>query len=643
MGGTPNLSDSLEESDTTARRRRGDGRPAICSMRIILGDQVAAHPLPVVGEIALGRGADIVIPHVNISRRHMSLRVGPSLEVSDLGSTNLTTLFGTALEPHMWVPIRPGDILVLGGEALAMLHDGEARSLPTRQMGRETLDKEVAAKVAEHERSASPFTICNVTSRSSTRWLDVLAGVLLERDHLIVLSDTEAALILADRTEDQAEGVIKALEGHLARLGANARIRSRHCPRDGASPETLIEKPAIDNRAHRTTMRPAGPLVRNPAMLKLYELVDEVAPSLVNMLILGETGVGKDVLAHALHERSPRARAGFVSLNCSALPETLLESELFGYERGAFTGAVSSKSGLLETAEGGTIFLDEVGEMPLPTQAKLLRVLEDRTVRRVGGLKPRPIDVRVVAATNRDLAKEIAAGRFRADLYYRLNGLSVLVPPLRDRVDEIVLFATHFMTTAAAILNKPTPKLTVEARACLESYAWPGNIRELRNTIERAVLLARDRAITPDLFPPEVVGSSLPQPNNTLQPRPPLPTFHGDEALTGPLPKPPEVLGLRPNQWGDPTHPRRSASPTLVQVDDDPLLVLRPDPSPIISDTSGLLEEVEQLEKARIVEALAKCNGNQTRAAQLLGITRRVLIKRIERYNLPRPRGPQVG
>jgi two-component system, NtrC family, response regulator AtoC len=416
-------------------------------------------------------------------------------------------------------------------------------------------------------------------------------------------------LLLRTRTEEQAEAFAKAVQDHLGRIGASAKLRVRHFPKDGTQVEDLVEDEGPDSRAQPTMVRPAGSLVRNAAMVKIYALVDEVAPTHVNVLILGETGVGKDVLARTVHVRSPRAQAPFVGLNCSALPENLLESELFGYERGAFTGAVTSKPGLLETAEGGTIFLDELGEMPPATQSKFLRVLEERTVRRVGGLKPKPIDVRVIAATNRDLPKDIAQGRFRADLFYRLNGISLLVPPLRDRVDEIALFAAHFMANAAGILNRPTPTLSPETRACLEAYPWPGNIRELRNAIERAVLLARGRVITPDLLPPEVTGadrpSAVPVVRPTAQPRPPLPTWSSE-------------------------------------TPEDPLLSTATGNHPVVSDSSRLQEEVEQLEKARIVEALAKCNGNQTRAARLLGITRRVLINRIERYNLPRPRGPQV-
>jgi two-component system, NtrC family, response regulator AtoC len=233
-----------------------------------------------------------------------------------------------------------------------------------------------------------------------------------------------------------------------------------------------------------------GPLaptlvIHDAAMQQLHRIVDRVAVGAISVLLLGETGVGKEVMARRIHDRSPRSGAPFVSLNCAALSEQLLEGELFGFEKGAFTGADRTKPGLLETAEGGTIFLDEVGEMPLPLQTKLLRVLEERQVLRVGALKVRPIDVRFIAATNRDLSEQIARGAFRADLFFRLNGISLVIPPLRERRSEILVLARTFIAAAKPVLSD-------RAASALVGHDWPGNIRELRNTMERAVLLADD-------------------------------------------------------------------------------------------------------------------------------------------------------
>jgi len=245
------------------------------------------------------------------------------------------------------------------------------------------------------------------------------------------------------------------------------------------------------------------------AMREIRTLVEKIAPGTISVLVLGETGVGKEVLAESVHRASKRASQPFLKLHCAALSETLLESELFGHERGAFTGAVAAKQGLLETAHGGTVFLDEIGELPLTIQVKLLRVIEERAVLPVGGLVPRPIDVRFIAATNRDLEREVERGVFREDLYFRLSGVSIVVPPLRERVDEIAPLATSFVASVWRKLDReePPPTLTREALALLESYAWPGNIRELRNFVERATLLCAGTAITPAHLPGERIAA----------------------------------------------------------------------------------------------------------------------------------------
>ncbi|MCA9709618.1 MAG: sigma 54-interacting transcriptional regulator, partial [Myxococcales bacterium] len=241
------------------------------------------------------------------------------------------------------------------------------------------------------------------------------------------------------------------------------------------------------------------------AMARVHALARRVARSQINVLLLGETGVGKEVMARTIHRLSPRGEGPFVGINCAAVSDSLFESELFGYEKGAFTGATQAKPGLLETGHRGTVFLDEVGEMPLSTQAKLLRVLETRQVMRVGGLRPRDVDVRFVAATNQDLERDAQTGRFREDLYYRLNGISLVIPPLRERTAEIPALAGLFIDEAArdAGLHEGAPVLSSDAERWLVRYAWPGNIRELRNAIGRAVILATAGVIEPEHLQPE--------------------------------------------------------------------------------------------------------------------------------------------
>jgi DNA-binding NtrC family response regulator len=239
-------------------------------------------------------------------------------------------------------------------------------------------------------------------------------------------------------------------------------------------------------------------------MVEIYKLIARVASLETTVLIQGETGTGKELVARAIHDASARAGRPFVVVDCAALPETLFESELFGHERGAFTGAFATRRGLLETSAGGTCFLDEIGELTAPLQAKLLRTLQERTIRRVGGNDPIAVDVRVVAATNRDLRKLVAEGGFRDDLYYRLNVVTIQVPPLRERASDIPLLAQHFLETFAHRTTRRVKRLAPEALGLLAAYHWPGNVRELENVIERAVALSASETLVPDDFPPQL-------------------------------------------------------------------------------------------------------------------------------------------
>ena len=247
---------------------------------------------------------------------------------------------------------------------------------------------------------------------------------------------------------------------------------------------------------------------RSPAMQKVFDTVRKVAATEASILILGESGTGKELIARSLHARSLRQAQPFVPLDCAALPENLLESELFGYEKGAFTGAHRSKPGLLELANGGTIFFDEVGELSLNLQAKLLRVLQERQFRRVGGTRLIDVDLRVVAASNRDLERAVAEKFFRQDLFYRLNVISIRLPPLRERAGDIPLLAACFAERFSRRLGRPTPRFAPEAMAALERYHWPGNVRELQNVIERAISLAEGNQIEVHDLPDELRESA---------------------------------------------------------------------------------------------------------------------------------------
>ena len=339
-------------------------------------------------------------------------------------------------------------------------------------------------------------------------------------------------------------------------------------------------------------LEPGAPgvvIVRDPKMRAVYAQAELVARAPITVIVLGETGVGKEVLARAIHARSPRAAGPFLGINCAALSESLLEAELFGHEKGAFTGALQARAGLFEAANGGTFFLDEVGELPSATQVKLLRVLEDRTVLRIGARSPRPIDVRFVAATNRDLEAEVAAGRFRQDLFFRLNGVSLTIPPLRERPEDLDALISTFVASACRQMDRQVAvTVSAEALSILRVHSWPGNLRELRNVIERAVALCAGAIITPDDLP----GS------------------------------------VRPGYVAVSSAPPAPRAPTSSE----------PPPTTRDLQLDRFRDEIRSLERIRITEALNRCQGNQTQAAKLLGISRRTLVTRLGEFGLPRPR-----
>jgi len=247
----------------------------------------------------------------------------------------------------------------------------------------------------------------------------------------------------------------------------------------------------------------------DPRMTEIYEMIRRIAGAPTNVLITGDTGTGKELVARAIHVNSQRVRQPFVVINCGAIPSELLESELFGHVRGSFTGAVSEKKGLFEVAEGGTILLDEVGELPPPMQVKLLRALQERMIMRVGSTREMPIDVRIISATNRDLDKEVRNGKFREDLYYRLNVIQINMPPLRERRGDIRMLAEFFLEKYSRALGKPIHRISSEVMKLLESYHYPGNVRELENIIERAVALERENVIMIESLPAHLIKQSF--------------------------------------------------------------------------------------------------------------------------------------
>jgi nitrogen regulation protein NR(I) len=328
--------------------------------------------------------------------------------------------------------------------------------------------------------------------------------------------------------------------------------------------------------------RRAGPMIgEGPVMREVQKLIDKVAMSASPVLVLGESGTGKELVAREIHRRSPRAQGPFVAVNCAALSEGVLESELFGHEKGAFTGALTGHKGRFELADGGTLFLDEIGELPAPVQVKLLRVLQDTEFERVGGNKTIRVDTRIVAATHKDLKKGIAQGEFREDLYYRLNVISIDLPPLRDRRDDIPALAEHFLARYGREMAKPV-RLSAEVLDRLTHYRWPGNIRELQNVLERAVVLCDGEQLTVADLPKEIL-----------------------EPSGGPAPEPaPSAALAETGEPGSPEHP------------------------------TDLTARLDALEKAIILEALQKHRWNQTKVAASLGLKRSSLQYKMKKHGL---------
>ncbi len=465
------------------------------------------------------------------------------------------------------------------------------------------------------ERGAGPYTVTvcmpqrqywSLELQANERYLvgrDPSAAIVLdspwisERHAELLGGDAPCIVDLGSRNGTEVDGVrLQAhvpwplSSGSVVKLGRVSMLVSRSEELTSAVFRRAAATPGAA-AAHSTApaapseAAPEGLVAHDKRMVEVCKLVESVAATRMSVLVTGETGVGKELIAQAIHRGSERSGRAMVVLNCAAIPDSLIESELFGYERGAFSGAVSAKPGMFEAADGSTLFLDEIGELPLQAQSKLLRVLENGEVLRLGTLRPRRVDVRIVAATNRNLASRIANGSFRADLFYRLNGITVHIPPLRQRPDDIEALAQHFARRCG--LNA-SPLFTGEALAALAAHSFPGNVRELKAAVERAVLLAAGRSIDRDAL-----------------------------VLDGAEQVPARATSLPPS--------RAEARERQTSI-------------PAELSTEAVLAELERRERRQIEEALETTGGNQKDAAKLLGISRRTLMKRLDRYAIQRPR-----
>jgi len=370
-----------------------------------------------------------------------------------------------------------------------------------------------------------------------------------------------------------------------------------------------------------------GIVGRSQAIRDLVRQIISIAPTDLSVLITGESGTGKEVVAKAIHELSPRRNKPMISVNCGAIPEGILESELFGHEKGAFTGAVASKKGYFELADGGTIFLDEIGEMPLQTQVKLLRVLENGEFMRVGSGEVRRVDVRVIAATNRDLAIMVQQGQFRQDLYFRLKAASLFIPPLRERREDIPLLIEHFVQQVLHRNNIQFAGFTDEATQLMMTYDWPGNVRELRNVIETVIILAGGKKITVDL-----IRDHLMHYEEQVEVSENLPILAGttvDRAERELIYKALVSLGVE----------MREMKQILLEIErkienGKPMGIPMPPPVAVSRPEDVEIKPLDVLEREMIEKALEKFRGNRRKAARALNISERTLYRKIKEYGL---------
>ncbi|MCA9670445.1 MAG: sigma 54-interacting transcriptional regulator [Myxococcales bacterium] len=552
-------------------------------------------PLPdgqlhVVGRCA---PADVIVRDASLSREHAAFEaIGGVVMVEDLGSTNGVFVGGKRIEGRTEVAI--GERVMLGHVAISVHRLDRTTAAIHRVGGPDALRERLVAEIARARDYGRPLALLVLRADDEAALERITPHIARDLRPYQLLSYYGAGileLLLPEHDDEQARAAAERFVALGREKHAPLSVGVGCVPQAATSADELIDVAfAAARRASpigfarvRTTetsaaVRPpaGGAISRSAAMHALDELLERVADAAVPVLIRGETGAGKEVVARRIHAGSPRAAQPMVSINCGAIPGTLLESTLFGHEKGAFTGAESAAKGVFEAADGGTVFLDEVGELPAAAQVALLRILETKAVTRVGSTQERPVDVRVLAATHQPLESLCRDGAFRWDLYYRLNVMSLAVPPLRDRLEDISPLAETFLLAANEANGRSVKGIEPDALDALRCYGWPGNVRELRNAIERAVVVARGEHITRDDLPPSISGAQ--------------PMVPGDDA-------PPEAAST--------------------------------------ADTSAdLRERLASFEAQLLREALARTGGSRADAARLLGLPVRTLAYKLKQHEL---------
>ena len=583
---------------TLTRRPTGTGTAGDPGYLLVFsGESSAIFQIPraeQVLEVVIGRmpEAELRIDDPTASRRHAKLLVegsGAVLHLLDLGSHNGTRVNGELVSQRIPRPINSGDVITVCDVTMVLKRGARPRSTgalsgepgPLLQRLEEEIDRAqlYGRKLA---------LLCVDTAGAAPAMVAAaLSGRLRTMDRAALSPAGELLILLPELDEEEAKEVASVLSEVLCAAAPGVRLGLALCPEDGGDVDTLLsaaraatveaQPGALQATRDTATVLTAGEhriLIADPAMARLYQLIERLAKGTLPVLICGETGTGKELAAGALHHWSKRQDGPLVTVNCAALAEGLVESTLFGHEKGAFTGATERRAGVFETAAGGTLFLDEVGELPLATQAKLLRVLEQKRVTRVGSTRELQVDVRLVAATNRDLEAEVKTGHFRQDLYFRLSAATVMMVPLRDRQRELPHLARSFLATACARAERAPMIISDGAMHRLQAYAWPGNIRELRNVIEYLATVTPEPVVLPCHLPARVTG---------------------EDAVSVSEPTPSGVQRFRPIE-----------------------------------------EELHELERTRMMEAIQAAGGLQNRAAELLAMPLRTFTGKVKLYGLSR-------
>jgi len=575
--------------------------PSTVSLVIFHQDGAQTRTLRPAVSVVVGRAepADFVVDDASLSRQHARFTLRDDVVlVEDLGSTNGTHVQG---KPIVQARLRLGQDVVLGRVVACVRASAGPDAAAVDLEGHIPFCRLLQHEVDRARHFARPLGLvlarrqCGASASVGSDWWTAVANCLRPPDRAGVYSSDTAEILMPEADLEQ----VRALAQRLA-LACSGEVRCgvAHYPDAATTSQSLLE--AAQHALSRTSEAEvvacapsegsrtwsgdvargegavSAPIAASEAMQKVMDLVDRVASSLIPILILGETGTGKEVIARAIHDRGTRADASMICVNCAAIPAQLVESTLFGHTRGAFTGAESDRVGLFQAANGGTILLDEVGELSPAVQAAFLRVLETKRLTPVGASEERAVDVRVIASTHRDLEAMCEAGSFRRDLLYRLDAMSLEVAPLRERLADIPLLARRFLDEAGSVFERPAAGITEAAIEALICHDWPGNVRELKNAIERAAVIARSDWIDVDDLPQNV---------------------------------------------------RRAAAACSTRLSE-----ASPNPDrleTLLRDSGPFKERMQRVERELIERALEVCEHNQTRASELLGMPRRTLVHKI--------------